>query len=323
MEELLANAEPGSTALFSQIEYALLVGGLLALTLAVFLYRRRPPDTAALTRLLRDRAMGFIEIYGIVLLHLSLFILAMFSGRLFYEHQIATAKLGIALLIYSIVSMAIFAVNRRRHETLASGFGMGMGQLRFIALAPLLYLAIVPVLLFSPAVLKAIGYELPLQETARQFVDSNPVERILFAVMAVVAAPFFEELLFRGILFPALLKRMDLPGAILLVSCLFSLLHFHFFVFLILFAAASVLCTLYWQSGNRRLAALARTALVMVLMFSGAITYTGGSFHSFLSLMILSAATCLAYWRTGSLWTSIAMHACFNAITLLSLQLIG
>jgi membrane protease YdiL (CAAX protease family) len=323
MEELLANAEPGSKALISQIEYILLAGGLLAALLVVFHTTRHPPDAAALTRRLRNRAMGFVEIYGIVLLHLSLFILAMFSGRLFYEHQIAVAKLGIALLIYSIVSFSIFAINWRRHETLESGFGMGPGQLRFVALGPLVYLAIVPILLLAAAVLKGIGYELPLQETAQQFIDSNPIERILFAVMAIVAAPFFEELLFRGILFPALLKRMGLASSILLVSSLFSLLHFHFFVFLTLLAVASVLCTLFWQSGNRQLAALARTALVMVLVFSGAITYTSGSFHSFLSLMILSAAVCLAYWHTGSLWTSIAMHAIFNAVTLFSLHLVG
>ncbi|MEA2067879.1 MAG: type II CAAX endopeptidase family protein [Verrucomicrobiota bacterium] len=323
MEELLANPETVNPVLLSPIEYALLIGGLVAALLFALLHRRNPPDPVALTNRLCDRALGFFEIHGIVLLHLFLFILAMFSGRLFYEHQIALAKLGIALAIYSIVSFAIFTNTWRRGGTLASGFGMGIRQLRFAALAPLCYLAAIPLLLLVGAVLKGIGYELPLQENARQFIESGPSERILFAMMATIAAPFFEELLFRGIIFPALLKRMGLASSILLVSSLFALLHFHFFVFLALFPLASLFCILFWPSENRWLIGLTRTVLGMILLFSACITYSGGSFHSFLSLMILSIALCLAYWRTGSLWTSIAMHAIFNAVTLLSLNMAG
>ena len=33
-------------------------------------------------------------------------------------------------------------------------------------------------------------------------------------------------------------------------------------------------------------------------------------------LFIVSAAFCLGYWRTGSLWVSIVMHACFNGVNL-------
>lgn len=323
MEELLANAESGSQALMSPIETALFIGGLLAILLLALFHRRNPPDCISLGNRLCDRTLGFFEIYGIVLLHLSLFILAMFSGRLFYEHQIAIAKLGIALAIYSVVSFAIFTNTWRRGETLESGFGMGLRQLKFTALAPLLYLSIIPLLLLAGFLLIRIGYELPLQENARQFVESDPLERILFALMAILAAPFFEELLFRGIIFPALLKRMGLASSILLVSSLFALLHFHFFIFLILFPLASFFCILFWPSENRWLVGLTRTVLGMILLFSACITYTSGSFHSFLSLMILSIALCLAYWRTGSLWTSIAMHAIFNAATIFALNLAG
>ncbi len=43
MEELLANAETGSKALISQIEYILLAGGLLAALLVVFHTTRLMP----------------------------------------------------------------------------------------------------------------------------------------------------------------------------------------------------------------------------------------------------------------------------------------
>ncbi len=48
-------------------------------------------------------------------------------------------------------------------------------------------------------------------------------------------------------------------------------------------------------------------------------------FHlpSFIPLALLSAALCLAYWRTGSLWVSIGMHMIFNAVTILALNVAG
>jgi membrane protease YdiL (CAAX protease family) len=45
-------------------------------------------------------------------------------------------------------------------------------------------------------------------------------------------------------------------------------------------------------------------------------------FHlpSFVPLLLFSAVLCLAYWRTGSLWVSIGMHAIHNAVTILALH---
>ncbi len=323
MDELLANAESGIQKLFSTFEMILFVGGLFSLSLLLFYHRRHAPDIPALTARLSNRAISFLEIYGIILLHLFLFILAMFSGRFFYEHQIPTARLAIALLIYSIVSFVIFTNTWHREDTLASGLGLGWRHIKFIALAPFFYLALVPLLMMSVALIKWMGYDLPLQETARQFVDSNPAERILFALMAVIAAPFFEELLFRAILFPALLKRIGLVGSTLLVSSLFALLHFHFFIFLILFGLASIFCVLCWPSRNQWMILVTRVMLALVLCLSAYITFRSGNFHSFTALMILSIGTCLAYLRSGSLWTSIGMHAIFNAVTLVSLNLAG
>ncbi|VGO14199.1 hypothetical protein PDESU_02758 [Pontiella desulfatans] len=323
MEELLANTESGIRELFRSIEYVLLVCGLFTLLLFALHRRRNPPDTPTLNRQLANRALGAVEIFSIVQLYLVLLFLAMFSGRLFYEEQIPTAKLGIALLIYTLVSLAIFTNNRRRKKTMASGFGMGLAQLRYAGLAPFFYLAIVPLLLVSGALLKWLGYELPLQENAQQFVESNPAQRILFAVMAIVAAPFFEELLFRGILLPALLKRMGLACSTLLVSCLFALMHFNFLLLLIAFTPAAIVCILLWPSQKPWLRGLARVAFGLVLLSSAGITFANGSFHSFVSLMILSSGVSLAYWRTGSLWTSIGMHAIFNGVTLYTLNMVG
>ncbi|VGO21798.1 CPBP family intramembrane glutamic endopeptidase [Pontiella sulfatireligans] len=323
MEEMLANAEAGSRHLYWIIESAMLLGGLVAILILVLHHRRTPPDTETLTARLVARAFSFTEIYGIVLLHLTLMILAMFSGRLFYAEQIPTAKLVVALLIYTIVTFAIFITIWKRGGTLDDTFGLRLRQLKLAALSPLFYLAIVPLLLLSSALLTLLGYELPLQESVQQFVDSPQLEQILFSVMAIIAAPFFEELLFRGIIFPALLKRMGLAGSTLLVSSLFALLHFHFFIFLILFGSASLFCLLFWPAQNRWAVFATRGVLALVVLFSAYITFISGSFHSFTALMILSSAACLAYWRTGSLWACIGLHAIFNTVSILALNLFG
>ena len=48
-----------------------------------------------------------------------------------------------------------------------------------------------------------------------------------FIFLAVVLAPLAEEVLFRGILLPALGRRIGLGAAILISSALFALMHFH------------------------------------------------------------------------------------------------
>lgn len=44
---------------------------------------------------------------------------------------------------------------------------------------------------------------------------------------------------------------------------------------------------------------------------------------SLVPLALMSAAACIAYWRTGSLWTSIGLHMIFNAVTILALNIKG
>jgi len=323
MGELLANSDEQIHQMVTTLEVALLCGGLVCMVLLLFLNRRWPPNVEALNRQLSNRALSGLEIYGIAQLYFLLLFISMFTGRFFYEEQIPVAKLGIALVVYTAVSLAIFINCWRNKTSLADGFGMGWRQLKFAGVAPFFYLAIVPALLSTAYLLKLAGYELPLQDNAQQFVESNPTERILFAVMAIVAAPFFEELLFRGMLFPAALKRLGLAASIVLTSCLFAMMHFSFPMLLLVFTPLTVLCVLAWSSNRMPLRILGKAAFGSIFVVAVWFTYTGGSLHSFLSLNVLSIGVSLAYWRTGALWTSIAMHALFNAVSLYALNLAG
>lgn len=71
-----------------------------------------------------------------------------------------------------------------------------------------------------------------------------------FAFATIVLAPLAEELLFRGVLYPAV-KRAGFPRLALWgTSALFALIHFNLATALPLFAFALLLATLYEKSGN-------------------------------------------------------------------------
>jgi len=86
----------------------------------------------------------------------------------------------------------------------------------------------------------------------------------LFTIMAIVVAPFFEELFFRGFLFQGLTSSFGpVPGAVV-SSAIFALAHQQLSIFVPLF--------------------------------------------------VLGLALAYVFYKTGAIWTNMALHASFNAI---------
>ena len=92
-------------------------------------------------------------------------------------------------------------------------------------------------------------------------------EIIKFAFLAVILAPFAEEILFRGFLYAWLKSLWPKWVALVFSAFVFALIHQHLPVFF--------------------------------------------------PLMLLGFVLALLYERTGSLWSSIALHALFNSVTLI------
>jgi len=197
---------------------------------------------------------------------------------LFDEHQKPLLQLISTLIIYGGTLGAIVLINRMRGGTWASAYGMGHQQQRTLVLAPVLYLTFIPVFLvisgaYHLLLEQIFGLELEMQDAAKLILQESSWMKLAFILLAVAGAPLYEEILFRGLLFPFLAQRTGTPVAILLVSLLFALLHFHL--------------------------------------------------ASFVPLGLLSAVLCLVYWRTGSLWPCIGLHAIFNAVSILVLSITG
>ena len=75
-----------------------------------------------------------------------------------------------------------------------------------------------------------------------------------FALMSVILAPVFEECLFRGMLFPALLKQMRVLPAMVIMSGVFALVHLNMGAFTNLFILAMILHVAFVRTGSIRVA---------------------------------------------------------------------
>jgi uncharacterized protein len=68
--------------------------------------------------------------------------------------------------------------------------------------------------------------------------------------MAVTVAPVAEEVLFRGLMYPGLKRRLGIGRAALISSVLFALIHVNLMTFVPLLLLAGVLVWLYEHTGN-------------------------------------------------------------------------
>jgi len=158
---------------------------------------------------------------------------------------------------------------RRAGKQLALGFFIGL-----VSLASLALLAI----LFGH---RAINMAHTRPETVRY---------LLGATAAAVIVAFLEELIFRGALYGLLRGPLPRGGALVLSSAIYAAVHF--------VQKADMPGPVEWNSGLLLLPAMFRN------LGDGALLIP-----SFLTLTAAGMALAVIYERTGSLYTSIGLHA--------------
>ncbi|NOU35270.1 MAG: CPBP family intramembrane metalloprotease [Kiritimatiellaceae bacterium] len=110
----------------------------------------------------------------------------------------------------------------------------------WLGLSVIFYLAALPLLWLCSALyqifLQHFGREMLLQDIAQVLTVSAPwpVRTLLFFIVIIVA-PVFEEIVFRGVLLPFMVRRTGFWPGIVLVSMVFGGMHFHLPSFLPLF----------------------------------------------------------------------------------------
>ncbi|MBD3881646.1 CPBP family intramembrane metalloprotease [Phormidium tenue FACHB-886] len=112
------------------------------------------------------------------------------------------------------------------------------------------YLVALPLMLMTSVINQQIwqgqGGSNPLLQIVLE--EGDPVALLLFFLTAAIAAPVFEELLFRGFLLTSLTRYMPVWGAIALSSLIFATAHLSFSEILPLSVLGSVLGFVYTRS---------------------------------------------------------------------------
>lgn len=256
--------------------YAVLV--LIGLLLDVLLVMRwsdaGPAWRAGVSRLCW-RPWGLRESRAVLIALACAFAVALlFRGGL--QRGAAALQLSPASFLIIVQSMvfhwaglaAVTVLLARRGVSWSTAFGLtartfpraaGWGTAGLLAAMPVLLLCT----LVYHLLLQALGHQPSLQDVAFAISGERmPWVRFYFLALAVVIAPAFEEILFRGILLPALARRFGVVFAVVAVSMLFALIHGHAPSMVTLFLLSVVLCMGYLLSGSLA------TAMVMHGLFN-------------------------------------------------------
>jgi len=164
---------------------------------------------------------------------------------------------AVGTFTFQIVTLVLIHIFLHQHHTTWSeAFGFNEPRVaRAIFLGILVSILILPVALsladFSSRLIRSTGVTPQLQQAVQVVREaSSVVQLIVQALAAVIFAPIVEELIFRGILYPAVKRTYNQKTALWGVSILFALTHMNFTVILPLTVLAIILTFLYETTRN-------------------------------------------------------------------------
>lgn len=154
-------------------------------------------------------------------------------------------------------TLLLVAVFLREHGVgWREGFGLGSaGCWRTLGLAVAGVLVALPVALalqqLSAMGMRSVSVQPEVQVVVQTLQETQSLQqRVFFAFVAILGAPVVEEIIFRGILYPAIKQRGWPRLALWGTSLLFALTHANVATFLPLTFLALVLVFLYERTGN-------------------------------------------------------------------------
>lgn len=194
------------------------------------------------------------------------FYAAMFLGQIValgYKEAVPNAATNQLLVfamgtfIYQGVTMVLVQIFLRQHNvSWSEAFGFGEPRLaRTIFLGALVSILILPVALslagLTEKLIRMIGYTPDVQQPVRMLMQSTSILQLAVqGVTAVIFAPIVEEIVFRGIIYPAFRHRMP-PGIVLWgVSFLFAVSHMNLTALIALTVLGIILTFLYETTRN-------------------------------------------------------------------------
>lgn len=181
--------------------------------------------------------------------------------------------LGSLIYVFAALLLVFFAVVQEKTR-FVSLFHAPKISIRAAALKGVVYgiAAIPPTMLatvLANDLIARAGYEIKSQPVIEWLTapDTTTSARCAIFISAVIIAPLAEELIFRGILFPAVLQRNSWIFSAMLTGCIFSLIHFHPPSFLSIFVLSFFFSAGYSATGSLI------TPIVMHMVFNGVATF--------------------------------------------------
>ncbi len=260
------------------IGMVILFGSIYSIILLFTYNKKFPARRENLTRTIRERAWSGPQVGLLLAGFIGLGIL-MSAIQAWTGASESPASALVALLLFSVSQILILRlIGRKRKCGWRDDFGMNPDRLKLLPLSLAIYLATIfglgiATTIYHRMLEQYFGIKPDPQEMVQVIASSRSWVKAGFILLAVIVAPLYEELIFRGVFFAYLTRRIGPDRAMIAVSLAFALIHFHI--------------------------------------------------PSILPLFLLSVILCLSYWRTGSLWTNIGVHALFNGATILFLLLMS
>lgn len=163
----------------------------------------------------------------------------------------------VGTLSFHGVALILTSTFLRMHQTTwAEAFGFNSPHLgRCIRLSVVVSVAVLPIAWslgkLSQKIMTSLQVAPVLQETVKTVQMAPSLEqKLLIGFFAIVIAPFAEELIFRGILYPTI-KQAGFPRLALWgTSLLFGVIHSNAMIFLPLTVLAVILTLLYETTNN-------------------------------------------------------------------------
>ncbi len=184
-----------------------------------------------------------------------LFLVVVVSRHL-AEEPLAVRLIGVSA-VNLVVTVAILVFIRFLHEQNPLSFLLAAGSEQWLWLKTLLISVAgygTVAFLVGPLwqlLLAGLNTPSPKQELVQILQDSPSTELWRAMVIAtVIAAPLFEEVLYRGILYIGLRKLIGVPGGAVVSGFVFALIHFNLYSFLPLFALGVILALAYERTRN-------------------------------------------------------------------------
>ena len=186
--------------------------------------------------------MSLIVIFGILLFSPLVFLLQDSIGK-------ENAVLSYYLLGMGISFLIIFFIWKKKTKTIS--FNFKVDKVKIIPVIMIASLALVV------GIIQPLTELVPMTDSFKETIKELAGQKgISTFILMVVAAPFLEELIFRGILLEGLLKRYSPLKAILVASALFGVVHLNPWQFLAGFILGIFIGWIYSKNHNLTLSIL-------------------------------------------------------------------